>query len=68
MTKYKMILSDEDFRVLIEGGVVIQGDAEVVLSDIGYPRMQELLSEATSQAGKFWGKGKPREKWHETMY
>jgi len=45
----RVSLDDKDFNVLITGGIVKKGKVEIILQDIGYLRMNELLDKATSK-------------------
>lgn len=42
----RIVLTDEDFKKLISGGVVEkENGAKIILQDIGYSRMLQLLME-----------------------
>lgn len=40
-------LDDDDFKTLVEGGIVEQNGVKIILADIGYERMMEHIINAT---------------------
>jgi len=46
----RIVLTEEDFKTLISGGVVEQDGAKIILQDIGYSRMLELLMDQISKS------------------
>ena len=40
----RVVFTEKDFRVLISGGIVKQNGVEIILQDIGFAKMQEVLN------------------------
>lgn len=43
MSKTQIVLSEQDFIALIKGKVVEQNDVRIILADIGFQRMVDIL-------------------------
>ena len=41
-----IILTEEDFRLLISGKEVVKENLKIILSDIGYVKIAEIVTEA----------------------
>jgi hypothetical protein len=41
----RVLLTEDDFKTLVSGNIVVQDGIEVALQDIGYHRMREILNE-----------------------
>lgn len=51
-TPNKRVLFDEnDFRVLVNGGIVQKDGVEIALQDIGFNLMEQLIDEARDGSG-----------------
>jgi hypothetical protein len=44
----RVILNEANFRTLVSGGIVTQGDVEIALSDIGFDRMNRILQQVVN--------------------
>lgn len=44
--KRKIVLSDENFKTLISGGIVDKDETQIILNDIGYPIMIKMITDA----------------------
>jgi len=42
----RIILTEEDFKILISGGVVDRDGIKIILQDIGYNNMIKIIAEA----------------------
>lgn len=51
MKKQRVLLTEEDFKTLTNGGVVKKGNIEVALQDIGFFRMLQILKENMYERG-----------------
>lgn len=45
----RISLSEEDFETLVTGGVVKQDGNQIILQDIGYSRMLEIIKNAMNK-------------------
>ncbi len=51
MSNPRISLDEEDFRKLVSGGVVEQDGAKIILKDIGYFRMEEIVNDEKIKSG-----------------
>lgn len=47
--KIRVVLTDDDFKTLISGGIVRRSNVSIALSDIGFSRMTDLLIQACEE-------------------
>lgn len=40
----RLVFTEEDFKTLVSGGVVKQDGCEIILQDVGYVRMIEIIN------------------------
>jgi hypothetical protein len=47
----RILLTEDDFKTLVRGNIVVQDGVEIALQDIGYHRMREILNEVDRNGG-----------------
>jgi len=45
----RVIIGPEDFRILVSGKVMEQNDVKIILQDIGYQRMAQIIVEESNK-------------------
>ena len=52
MSEKRITLSENDFKTLVRGKVVIRGEVRVILSDIGFHQMMSIIRRTSRNARK----------------